>query len=212
MFEKILVAVDGSMNSDRAVEAAAEMARVHGATLSICHAFHIPEQYKTDLADELEEALESDAEKILSHAAGVAERAGVAGDDQAPEEGTPHRGDSRLRRRGEGRSYRGRREGEDSQPVASNGKRQRGGERAGELLRVAGQRIAFGGRAVGARRAPGVTEEATEGPRRWPRVRTETRRPRAGHERTAMPWLDGAGPRRVLSARGAALRHLRARE
>ena len=77
MFERILVAVDGSTNSDRAVEAAAEMARTHGSTLSICHAFHIPEQYKTDLADELEEALESDAEKILTHAAGVAERAGV---------------------------------------------------------------------------------------------------------------------------------------
>lgn len=89
MFEKILVAVDGSMNSDRAVEAAAEMARVHSSTLSICHAFHIPEQYKTDLADELEEALEGDAEKILTHAANVAERAGIEARTRLLKKGHP---------------------------------------------------------------------------------------------------------------------------
>ena len=89
MFEKILVAVDGSMNSDRAVAAAAEMARVHDSPLIICHAFHIPEQYKTDLVDELEEALEGDAEKILSHAASVAEAAGIAADVKLLRKGHP---------------------------------------------------------------------------------------------------------------------------
>lgn len=89
MFEKILVAVDGSMNSDRAVETAAEMTRVHGASLNICHAFHIPEQYKTDLVDELEEALEADAEKILSHAGGVAERSSVAAETKLLKKGHP---------------------------------------------------------------------------------------------------------------------------
>jgi nucleotide-binding universal stress UspA family protein len=89
MFERILVAVDGSMNSDRAVEAAAEMARVHGSTLSVCHAFHIPEQYKTDLIDELEEALIGDAEKILVHAAAVAKRAGVTAGTRLLKKGHP---------------------------------------------------------------------------------------------------------------------------
>ena len=89
MFRNILVAVDGSMNSDRAVEAAAEMARVHDSPLHACHAFHIPEQYKTDLVDELEEALEGDAEKILSHAAGVAEAAGVTAETRLLKKGHP---------------------------------------------------------------------------------------------------------------------------
>ena len=89
MFERILVAVDGSTNSDRAVEAAAEMARTHGSTLSICHAFHIPDHYKADLADELEEALEGDAEKILSHAAGVAEKTAVTAETRLLKKGHP---------------------------------------------------------------------------------------------------------------------------
>jgi nucleotide-binding universal stress UspA family protein len=89
MFERILVSVDGSPNSDRAVEAAAEVARVHGSTLNICHAFHIPEQYKTDLVDELEEALVGDAEKILSHAARVAEKAGVTAETKLLKKGHP---------------------------------------------------------------------------------------------------------------------------
>lgn len=78
MFERILVAVDGSANSDRAVETAADIAKTRGSALTVCHAFHIPEQYKTDLVDELEEALVGDAEKILAHAAAVADRAGAA--------------------------------------------------------------------------------------------------------------------------------------
>ena len=89
MFQRILVAVDGSMNSDRAVEAAAEMARNHGSTLSICHAFHIPEQYKTDLIDELEETLVADAEKILAHAARVAKDAGLEVETRLLKKGHP---------------------------------------------------------------------------------------------------------------------------
>jgi len=89
MFEKILVAVDGSTNSDRAVEAAADLAKVHGATLSVCHAFHIPERYKTDLADELEDTLMGDAERILQHAAGVAEKAGTPVETRLLKKGHP---------------------------------------------------------------------------------------------------------------------------
>ena len=89
MFDRILVAVDGSTNSDRAVEAAAGIARIHGSALSICHAFHIPEHYKTDLIDELEDALEGDAEKILSHAAGVAEKGNVTAETKLLKKGHP---------------------------------------------------------------------------------------------------------------------------
>ena len=89
MFDRILVAVDGSTNSDQAIEAAAGVARAHGSTLNICHAFHIPEHYKTDLVDELEEALEGDAEKILSHAADVAERANVTAETKLLKKGHP---------------------------------------------------------------------------------------------------------------------------
>jgi nucleotide-binding universal stress UspA family protein len=89
MFKKILVAVDGSANSDRAVDAASELAKIHGSTLAICHAFHIPEHYKTDLADELEEALMGDAERILSHAASVAEGDGVESETRLLKKGHP---------------------------------------------------------------------------------------------------------------------------
>jgi nucleotide-binding universal stress UspA family protein len=89
MFDRIVVAVDGSTNSDRAVEASAEVARAHGSTLSICHAFHIPDRYKADLADELEDVLEGDAEKILSHAAAVAEKAEVAATTRLLKKGHP---------------------------------------------------------------------------------------------------------------------------
>jgi nucleotide-binding universal stress UspA family protein len=77
MFKKILAAVDGSTNSDRALQAAVRIARYEGAELVVCHAFTIPEQYRTDLADELEEGLDADAEAILAHAVRLASEAGV---------------------------------------------------------------------------------------------------------------------------------------
>jgi nucleotide-binding universal stress UspA family protein len=89
MFQRILVAVDGSINSDKAVEIAADIARIRGSSLNICHAFHIPEQYKTDLVDELEEALMADARRILSHASAVAEKSGVESQSKLLKKGHP---------------------------------------------------------------------------------------------------------------------------
>lgn len=89
MFKRILVAVDGSTNSDRAAEAAAELANAHGSTLTVCHAFHIPDRYRADLADAQEDALTDDAEHILSHAADVAERAGVSAETKLLKKGHP---------------------------------------------------------------------------------------------------------------------------
>ncbi len=89
MFRKILVAVDGSPNSDRAVEAAAEVAAAHGSAMTICHVFYIPEHYVTDLAGPLRSAMREDAEKILEHAATVAKESGVEAETHLIQEGHP---------------------------------------------------------------------------------------------------------------------------
>ncbi len=89
MFKKILVAVDGSPNSDRAVEAAAEIATAHGSDMTVCHAFYIPDHYISDLAGPLRAAVREDAEEILAHAARVAEEGGVTSQTRLLKEGHP---------------------------------------------------------------------------------------------------------------------------
>jgi nucleotide-binding universal stress UspA family protein len=89
MFRKILVAVDGSPNSDRAVEAAAEVAAAHASDMTICHVFYIPEHYVTDLAGPLRAAMREDAEKILEHASSVAKENGVEAATHLIQEGHP---------------------------------------------------------------------------------------------------------------------------
>lgn len=89
MFDKILVAVDGSVNSDRAVEAAAELAGKHGSALTTCHVFYIPDYYDTDLSSELKDSVRADAEKILAHAVAVAERSDIPADARLLERGHP---------------------------------------------------------------------------------------------------------------------------
>jgi nucleotide-binding universal stress UspA family protein len=77
MFEKILVAVDGSPDADRAVRAGAEIAKTEGGRLVLGHVSCLPEHYRSHLVDELEEAIRADGEKILEHAARVAQEAGA---------------------------------------------------------------------------------------------------------------------------------------
>lgn len=77
MFKRILVAVDGSPNSDRAVRAAAEMAAAHGSSLHICHVSHIPQHYATHLSEGIRESVRKDGAEILSHTARVAREFGV---------------------------------------------------------------------------------------------------------------------------------------
>ncbi len=89
MFKNILVAVDGSHNSDRAVDAASEIAVAHASKMTICHVFYIPEHYVTDLAGPLRAAVREDAEKILAHAARVAEQAGIVAETRLLKEGHP---------------------------------------------------------------------------------------------------------------------------
>lgn len=77
MFEKILVAVDGSPDADRAVRAGAEIAAPEGSRLVLAHVSCLPEHYRSHLVDELEEAIRADGEKILEHAMRVARGAGA---------------------------------------------------------------------------------------------------------------------------------------
>jgi nucleotide-binding universal stress UspA family protein len=72
MFQRILVAVDGSPDADRAVRAGAEIAKSEGGRLVLGHVSCLPEHYRSHLADELEEAIRADGEKILEHAVRVA--------------------------------------------------------------------------------------------------------------------------------------------
>jgi nucleotide-binding universal stress UspA family protein len=81
MFDRILVAVDGSSCSDVAVRAAAELAVAHKSTLAACHVFHIPEQYRDDLVGPLRDVIREDGEKILDHAVRLA---GTLGAEAVP--------------------------------------------------------------------------------------------------------------------------------
>jgi nucleotide-binding universal stress UspA family protein len=89
MFKKILVAVDGSSDADRAVRAASELAEAHGSELHVCHVFHIPDHYRADLADPQEDAIRQDAEDILEHACSVARREGIDATGHLLTEGHP---------------------------------------------------------------------------------------------------------------------------
>lgn len=89
MFRKIVVAVDGSTHSDRAVQEAAEMAAGGKAGLLICHVFHIPDQYRSDLGGDLREAIRKDGEDILAHAAHVAKQSGLEAETRLIEDGHP---------------------------------------------------------------------------------------------------------------------------
>jgi nucleotide-binding universal stress UspA family protein len=89
VFKKILVAVDGSSDSDRAAAAAADIAKAHGSELHVCHVFHIPEHYTPDLAEPLRAAIRKDGEDILAHATRVAEKQGLKASPHLVKEGHP---------------------------------------------------------------------------------------------------------------------------
>jgi len=81
MFDRILVAVDGSSSSDLAVRAAAELAVAHRSKLVACHVFYLPEHYRDDLVGPLRDAIREDGENILAHAVRLA---GELGTDASP--------------------------------------------------------------------------------------------------------------------------------
>lgn len=89
MFRSILVAVDGSTNADRAVAAAAEIAKFHGSKMTISHVFYIPEHYRSDMSGPLRESVRHDGEEILAHAAKIAAKEGVEVETKLVSEGHP---------------------------------------------------------------------------------------------------------------------------
>ncbi len=65
MFQKILVAIDGSDHSIRALEAAARVAKADGARLTVVTAAYVPPLYKADLNQELKQSFRDSAQAIL---------------------------------------------------------------------------------------------------------------------------------------------------
>src|SRR5262245_27820914 len=82
MFKRILVPVDGSSTSNRGLEQALELARVHGATLVLLHVVdeHVIVQHAEVVATVTEQYLESmraSGKEILAQAEAAASRQGV---------------------------------------------------------------------------------------------------------------------------------------
>jgi nucleotide-binding universal stress UspA family protein len=65
MFNKILVATDGSDNSIRGAERALELAKLTNSEVTIVHVAYIPELYTEDLSSELKESIINDGKLIL---------------------------------------------------------------------------------------------------------------------------------------------------
>jgi nucleotide-binding universal stress UspA family protein len=78
MFAKVLIAVDGSHHADAAVRSGVEIARAQKSAVVLCHVASIPDRYRADLADQVEDAILEDGRRILDHAAKVAVEAGAA--------------------------------------------------------------------------------------------------------------------------------------
>lgn len=68
MFKKILVAVDGSDHSFRALRAGARLAQADSAELTVVTVAYVPPVYKSDLGTELEQSFRDSADVVLAEA------------------------------------------------------------------------------------------------------------------------------------------------
>jgi nucleotide-binding universal stress UspA family protein len=71
MFQKILLASDGSENAMRAARIARELCEKFGAQVMIVCVAHIPLMYRVDLAEELEEGIGQEWQRILDYTADI---------------------------------------------------------------------------------------------------------------------------------------------
>jgi nucleotide-binding universal stress UspA family protein len=71
MYQKILLASDGSEDSIKAAGVVRELAEKFGSAVTILCVVHIPQMYKVDLADELEEGILDEWNKILESTSGI---------------------------------------------------------------------------------------------------------------------------------------------
>lgn len=80
MFEKILVATDGSDNALRAARQVAEMVKKQPAKVTLLCAAYVPSMYRDDIGSELAESFVDDAREALQHTREVLEEEKVACD------------------------------------------------------------------------------------------------------------------------------------
>jgi nucleotide-binding universal stress UspA family protein len=86
MYTRILVSVDGSDTSKRALNEALELAKVHQSQLRIVHVvdaatLFVGDHFYADM-DRLEAAMMEAGKKVLAEAAAVAEKAGLRAETQ----------------------------------------------------------------------------------------------------------------------------------
>ena len=89
MYSRILVASDGSGPSMRAAAAAALIAKAAAAKVTVLTVASIPEQYKNDLSDSLEEGYIEDWKKALEATAGEMASQGVEVETKLVREARP---------------------------------------------------------------------------------------------------------------------------
>lgn len=89
MFNRILVASDGSGPSMRAAAAAALIAKTAPAKVTVLTVASIPEQYKDDLSDRLEEGYIEEWKKALEATAGEITAQGVEAETRLVREARP---------------------------------------------------------------------------------------------------------------------------
>lgn len=87
MFERILVATDGSKHSRKAAESAVEMARMYGSTIIALYVVDIGHEYATlgdltskssqDMIAGIRSGMQDDGEKATRDVAEMAEKAGI---------------------------------------------------------------------------------------------------------------------------------------
>ncbi len=91
MFKRILVPLDGSRHSSRAIDAAAEMAKLHDASIFLLHVIRnmaLPKEILAmiragEVTQSRMEILEDSAEIILENAQEKLEQAGIPGAERA---------------------------------------------------------------------------------------------------------------------------------